>query len=268
MQPDELHAYLERIHYDGSLKVNAETLRDLHIAHTFNIPFENLDIHLGKPISIAPEAVFDKLVRRKRGGYCYEMNGLFANVLGTLGFSVQLLMARIMAGYTETRPLTHMLLLVTINGERWIADVGNGRTGLLAPLPLKNNAPETQFTETFRLRTEDDYHYIFQGMDAGQWIDVYAFTLETYLPVDYTLANYYNSTSPESRFTQRKIATMPTAEGRISMVETEFKIRSGDHIKIITAPDENSYYAMLKTYFGLDIQDSFVTPLQFGITAN
>jgi N-hydroxyarylamine O-acetyltransferase len=254
----QLQAYINRIHYDGTLDVSYETLRGLHIAHTFHIPFENLDIHLGRPISLEPLDLFDKIVMRRRGGYCYEMNGLFALVLESFGFDVRRLMARMIAGYTETRPLTHQVLLVTTGDMRWIADVGNGRNGLIAPLALENGAVERQFNQHFRLTTEDSCRYVFQTESERQWEDIYAFTLEAYHPVDYVPANFYNSHSPESRFVHRKFCTMPTSEGRVTLNEMDLKITRNGETHVTTAASMKEYRTMLKQHFGIDIDGEFV----------
>jgi N-hydroxyarylamine O-acetyltransferase len=254
----QIQAYLTRVGYDGSLTVSDETLRGLHIAHTMHVPFENLDIHLGREISLEPLDLFEKIVKQRRGGYCYEMNGLFALVLESMGFEVRRLMARMIAGYTETRPLTHQALLVTIDGQRWIADVGNGRSGLLAPIRLENGVVDVQFTERFRLMTKDDYRYLFQTESAGQWENMYAFTLEGYQAVDYVPANFYNSHSPDSRFVQRKFCTMPTPEGRVTLTEMDLKITRNGETQVRTAANMDEYQAMLWRYFGIELDGEFV----------
>ncbi|MBZ0286178.1 MAG: arylamine N-acetyltransferase, partial [Anaerolineae bacterium] len=110
--PGQIEAYLKRIHYSGPLTVSIETLRGLHSAHVFNVPFENLNIHIGKPILLEPDALFDKIVNQRRGGYCYEMNGLFVSILLALGFDVTRLQGRIMFGHTEVRPRSHQVSLI------------------------------------------------------------------------------------------------------------------------------------------------------------
>ncbi len=258
LENEQIQAYLTRIGYDGLLNVSYETLRGLHIAHTMHVPFENLNIHLGREISLEPQAIFNKIVNERRGGYCYEMNGLFALVLESLGFEVRRLMARIIAGYSETRPLLHQALLVTIDGKGWIADVGNGRNGIIAPLALENGLIEQQFTERFRLITEDDYRYIFQTVIDGQWEDIYAFTLEGYQPVDYVPANFYNSHSPDSRFVQRKFCTVPTPEGRVTLTEMDLKITRNGKTQVRTAANTAEYHGMLRRYFGIELDGEFV----------
>lgn len=257
LTPEQLYAYLKRLGYEGALDVSAKTLHELHVAHTFTVPFENLDIHLGRSISLEIEALFDKIVTQRRGGYCYEGNGLFAYALEALGFDVRRLMGRIVAGYSEVRPLTHQVLLVTIDSQRWIADVACGRNGLIAPIPLEIGTVYRQYSESFRLLSEDNHRYSFQTQIDEQWQDIYTFTLEPYLPVDYVPANYFNSTHPESRFVKQAFCTRATPHGRVTLVGAELKIQENGSLQIMTIPDLPAYYAALKTYFDLDLDVPF-----------
>jgi arylamine N-acetyltransferase len=131
-----LDSYLERIKYSGGTDISEKTLRELHIAHTLNIPFENLDVYYGKPVLLDKASLFNKIVTNRRGGYCFEMNGLFSLVLQKLGFNVTNLLARgTMDGINFTTK-THQVILVENNGKRWLADVGFGNDGIIAPLPI------------------------------------------------------------------------------------------------------------------------------------
>ena len=122
----DLDAYCARINYKSSREVSAQTLRALHFAHVHNVPFENLDIHLGKPLSLEPADLFSKIVTHKRGGYCYEVNSFFTMILRAFGFQVQGLLARVLYSFSDFRPRSHQLLLVTVDNESRIADVGFG----------------------------------------------------------------------------------------------------------------------------------------------
>ena len=126
----DLGPYLERIRYGGILSPTLETLRELQFAHVQHIPFENLDILLGRPVLLDQESIWNKLVVNRRGGYCFEQNRLFATVLESLGFAVTCLAGRVQMGSQKTRPRTHMLLMVKIDGEEWLADVGFGGESL------------------------------------------------------------------------------------------------------------------------------------------
>lgn len=256
----DLDAYLERIQYQGAIDISWQTLQNLHISHTLHVPFENLDIHLGQPIVLEPTALFDKIVRRKRGGYCHETNGLFALMLRQIGFSVEYHMARVMYGAKSLRPRSHQLLLITIEQQQWIADVGFGGHGLIAPFVLKSGIPEQQFTEQFQIILDEFYGYILQYQTHNQWQNLYAFTSETYLPIDFVPANYMASTSPDSLFTQRKICTMPTLQGRIFLVDRKLKITSDGKTQDFEVETNDEYLELLNKYFGIAIDADFSHP--------
>jgi N-hydroxyarylamine O-acetyltransferase len=258
MQPHQIDAYLKRIDYTGSLAVSIETLRGLHSAHVFHIPFENLDIHLGKGISLEPDAIFDKLVQDRRGGYCYEMNGLFSAVLLALGFDLIRLQGRIMFGHTEVRPRSHQVSLINLDGQQWIADVGYGGRGLLEPIRLIPDEAVQQYTETFRLLEDDFYGYILQSKIEGEWQNLVGFTLEPQHPVDYRFPNYWNSTSPDSNFVMHRTVAMATPEGRKILTDMQLKIRRHDDIQTETLADMDAYRHALADHFGLIIEDEFL----------
>lgn len=255
-----LDDYLERIAYNGTLAANEDTLRGLHEAHVFHVPFENLDIHLGRPISLELDALVEKVVHKRRGGYCYEMNGLFAAALEALGFKVTRLIGRIMFGVTEIRPRSHQVSLVEVDGRRWLCDVSYGSRGLLAPMPLETGLVERQYHDTFRLIEDDFYGYILQAELSDGWNSLVGFTLELQHPVDYRLPNYWNSTSPDSNFVRNRIVAMPTPEGRLTLTNMELKARRNGELWTQIAADEGAYRAMLRDYFGL-VLDGELNPL-------
>ena len=260
--PFDIDAYLSRIRYTGPREVSSATLHGLHLAHTHTVPFENLDIHLGRPLSLEAVDLFTKIVTRKRGGYCYEVNGAFALLLQALGFQMQGLLARVLYpalhGPALLRPRAHRLALVTIEDDAWIADVGFGQNSLRAPIRLTPDVVAQQGPEIFRLRNEAGQTFILQKLLEGHWQDLYAFTLEPFLPVDYLPLNYWNSTSPDSPFTQRKVCTMPTTTGRIVAVDMEFKIRTQETTHTIQAQSPTEYVQLLREYFDLEIEGTFI----------
>jgi N-hydroxyarylamine O-acetyltransferase len=146
----DLAAYFNRIGYGGPRVPTIEVLNALTAAHTQAIPFENLDVLLGRGIDLAPDAVFDKLVRRRRGGYCFEHNGLFLEVLTALGFAVRPLSARgrILPPRGQIPPRTHMLLEVQIGGERWLTDVGVGALSLTSAIRFAIDEEQRSAQET------------------------------------------------------------------------------------------------------------------------
>jgi N-hydroxyarylamine O-acetyltransferase len=254
----DLDAYCARINYTGSREVSASALKGLHHAHAHNVPFENLDIHLGRSLSLLPADLFNKIVTQKRGGYCYEVNSFFAMALRAAGFQVTGLLARVLYGFPDIRPRSHQALLVTIGNESCLADVGFGSCCLREPLRLVPGAVSEQGPDRFRLRAEAGAAYVLEALLVGRWQDLYSFTLEPFELVDFEPFNYWNSTSPDVRWTKQKVCTLPTPEGRIVAVDWEFKNHGRDSTQTIRANSDAEYRHMLREYFGLEIAGIFV----------
>src|SRR5689334_2823497 len=178
----DVNAYLKRINYDGPLDVSAETLRRLQVAHLLNVPFENLSIHASEPVVLDDDALFRKIVERRRGGFCYEANGLFAALLRALGFAVTMLSAEVARGGGQFSPaFDHMALMVTLE-ERWLADVGFGDS-FLEPLLLDTTSEQIQGGQSFKIVSEGEYRVLLRHT-GDEWQQVYRFTLEPHEFVD------------------------------------------------------------------------------------
>src|SRR5215831_8810932 len=184
IMPMDLEVYARRIEYLGAFRATLEVLRELHLAHATHIPFENLDVLLGRPIRLDSDSLWKKLVENRRGGYCFEQNGLFAAVLEAIGFSVSRLAARVRIGATAVRPRTHMLLMVDVEGQRWLTDVGFGGDGLLYPVPFRLDEPVAHFAWRYRIIAEGPV-YVLQSERPQGWLDLYGFTLDEQYPIDY-----------------------------------------------------------------------------------
>jgi N-hydroxyarylamine O-acetyltransferase len=247
----DLQAYAQRIDYDGAWTPTLETLRGLHLAHATHIPFENLDVLLGRPMPLDVESLSAKLIDGKRGGYCFEQNALFAAVLEAIGFRVTRLAARVRMGSTRIAPRSHMLLAVEVAGENWLADVGFGGEGLLFPLPMKHGQVTQHFNWRYRLMVEDGLH-VLQSLHADGWFDLYAFTLEKQEPADYEVSHYYTATHPGSRFVQNLVVQQPGKDARWTLVNrvlTEWKPGCSP-IETLLA-DDDAVLAVLAERFGL-----------------
>ncbi len=209
--------YLKRINYTGSLAPTPETLRALQVAHLLAVPFENLSIHAGEPIVLDDEALFTKIVDARRGGFCYEANGLFAGLLRALGFDVAMLAAGVAKKEGGFGPnFDHMTLMVTL-AERWLVDVGFGDS-FLEPLLLDERGEQMQGTRAFRIDADDDSHLILMRRnDAGNWEPQYRFTLQPYTFADYEEMCRFHQTSPDSHFTKGRICSRATADGRVTL---------------------------------------------------
>jgi N-hydroxyarylamine O-acetyltransferase len=248
----DLDAYLARTGYAGPLTPWRATLEGLHLAHATHIPFENVDVLLGRPIRLDLDGLQAKLVRRKRGGYCFEQNALLAAVLEHVGFRVTRLAARVRYGATRLLPKTHMLLKVEAEGAEFVADVGFGADGLLLPLPLAPGAVTEQFAWSYRLWPEGDL-LALQSMYHGEWRDLYVFTMEPQYDVDFEMANYFVSTHPNSRFTRMLTLQLPTPEVRHVLRGRRLSVNNGQ-TEEIRAVGEDELPALLADPFGIELE--------------
>ncbi|ALW86466.1 hypothetical protein AUC43_16055 [Hymenobacter sedentarius] len=248
----DLAAYTARIGYQGPLTHSLDTLVGLHLAQAFSIPFENLDIHLNRPIGLDPASLMQKLVQEKRGGYCYELNGLFRLVLQQLGFRVTCLVGRNLLAGPPLRPRAHQVLLVEVAGQPWLVDLGFGTNGLIEPIPLEAGPEHRQFFDAYRLQAAPQHNFHLQLHMQGQWQSLYTFTLDEAQPSDYQMMNFYYSQSPDSPFRKQRITTLAAPDFRASLVDTELKIRRPDgSITATTLADAGAYAQALETHFGI-----------------
>jgi N-hydroxyarylamine O-acetyltransferase len=239
----DLAGYLRRIGYAGPHEPTLAVLRKLHALHPAAIPFENLDPLLGRPVKLDVPVLQSKMLGQQRGGYCYEQNTLFATVLDTLGFETTRLAGRVrwnvQPGAPES-PRTHMLLRVEIDGAPYVADVGFGGYILSGPLKLTAGLEQKDAGNLVRF-AESDGHFTFQLHLGDAWRDIYRFTLEPQLPMDYAVGNWWTSTSPLALLTRNLLAERLTPEARYSLFNTKFTTRHADgrvEERRLSGPDE------------------------------
>jgi N-hydroxyarylamine O-acetyltransferase len=246
-------AYLDRIGVHAPLPVSEGSLEMLHRAHTYTIPFENFDILLGRGIDLSLEWLFQKINLRPRGGYCFELNGLYLQLLQSLGFQARPLLAR---GHTRGEPSGrhHQLSLVTVNGREWIADVGFGANGLRAPIPFELGRIARQDGLEFRLIDCPPYGNMLQILEAGQWQDLYSFDLEYVCSADIESGNHFTSTSPKSHFTWTRMAALPKADGRISLKDLNLRVVVNGHVSNSELEQGAGYLESLYIHFGIDLE--------------
>ena len=246
----DLSAYFRRIHYTGPAAADTATLHALMRHQLFAIPFENLDVQAGKVVSLIPEEITDKLLYQHRGGYCYELNGLFAMALQASGIRYRFVAARPMF-YPARRPKTHMALVAETEGRQWLCDLGFGSYGIRAPLALDMTGCEIpQDFDTFRLTKDEEGVYLLQAKAEGVWANQYSFDLSPTEWVDFLPANYLNSTHPETIFVQKRLIMLHNATQRLILL--------GNTLKKITAEgsekqqiDEQDIVAVMKNHFAL-----------------
>jgi N-hydroxyarylamine O-acetyltransferase len=252
----DIDRYFARIGFTGEARPDLPTLRALHRLHPEAIPFENLDPLLGRRVNLELSAIQRKLVADERGGYCFEHNGLFQAVLREIGFEVTPLAARVVWSAPSALPArTHCLSLLTIDGERYIADVGFGGVTPTAPLRLVSNVEQETPHERMRLvQAEGDY--VLEVLTEGAWRAMYRFTLEPQQPSDYAMANWWVSTHPESHFVNRLGVAIVASERRYALRDAELAIHDAQSgTARIRVPSAAELKALLAERFRIRLPD-------------
>jgi N-hydroxyarylamine O-acetyltransferase len=238
----DLDAYFERIGYAGGREPTLATLRAIVDAHVRTIPFENLDVLLGRPIMLDVPSIMRKLVHEHRGGYCFEQNGLLLHVLQTLGYDAVPLSARVRVQRPRdfTPPRTHVFVRVELDGESWLADVGVGALSPSAPLRLDTSDEQPTLHEPRRLVREDG-RLFHQARLGTEWHDVCEFTLEQMPLIDREVGNWFTSTHPQSHFRNRLLVARAGPHGvRHTLLNHELTVRGADghaEHQVITTPE-------------------------------
>lgn len=258
----DLAAYFTRIGYAGPRDPSLAVLSGILHRQVCTIPFENLDVLLGRPVRTDPDSLVEKLVHGRRGGYCFEQNHLLLFALRALGFAAVPMIARVrwqVPAATATG-LTHMLVRVTLGERHWLADAGMGSLSLTAPLEM-TPGPEQETPHDRRRLVHRDGHLAQQVFFAGEWQDVNLFRPEPASAVDLELGNWYSHTHPAAHFRNNLMVARATAGGRRSLLNREFTERSRDGVAVkreLATPDE--LLSVLDENFGL----SFPAGTRFG----
>lgn len=239
-----LQDYLSRIGYEGEARADAATLIQLVQRQLRSIPFENTEVQAGGIPSMVPEDIVDKVLVRKRGGYCYEINGVFAMALTAIGFEWYFAGARPMF-YPARRPKTHMVVIVRADGRDYLCDTGFGGYALRAPMVIEEGEA-VQDGDRFRMEHSDG-EYVLSSLVQNEWQRQYGFALLSQEWIEFSLANYFNATHPDTIFTQKKLAIMQTPKGRKILTDNELKLIEEGKLE----KREVEYARALREYFGL-----------------
>lgn len=248
----DLEAYLQRIGHPGPREPTADTLVELHRAHLYAVPFENLDISLGRPITLSLPALFEKIVRRRRGGFCYELNGLFGWCLRELGFRVEMLSARVFDGDAPGPDFDHMLLLVRGDGDL-VADVGFGDS-FIEPIPLGHDEHE-QHGSSYRLVEQGEEWVLQRRKPGSDWQPQYLFSLRPRELEDFDAMCHHQQTSPASHFTKKSICSLATPNGRISLSADRLIVTGAGERRERQVASAPEYLALLREQLGIDLGD-------------
>lgn len=243
--------------YQGPRAASLETLHALTAAHAKAVPFENIDVLLGKGIELAPDAVFKKLVDEHRGGYCFEQNGLFLRVLTALGFQATPMAARVHMGQPRDfmPPRTHLFVRIVLeDGSVWLSDVGIGSMSLTAAIRFEPELVQSTPHEPRRI-VRDGACYFHQARLGDQWMDVYQFTGELMPPIDQELGNWYTSAHPSSHFRRDLMVARADEDGaRVTLLKTELKRRAANgEAELTSVRSPEHLLELLATHFGIHL---------------
>jgi len=261
----DINAYFERIAYTGPMEPTFEVLCNLLEAHITHIPFENIDVMLDRGISLDIRDLQEKLIFRKRGGYCFEINTLFAALLSNLGFEITIHGGRVYFGRDnrKERPRTHMVLMVHLNRQRWLVDATFGALGLRSPVCLTPNAKDgltpNNSGQTLRLVPIADGTFsggmLLQSFLWKSWHDLYGFDAYPMLPIDRIVANFYTSTFPTSPFRNTLLVMIAGRPGSASAMIRGLELTLTDGIKqeIECMQDHEAIFQKLADIFSISI---------------
>lgn len=255
MSAFDLDAYLARIGWNGPVAPTLETLTGLIRAHIARIPFENLDVLLGRGVSLDLDRICGKMVAGGRGGYCFEHGALFQAAIARIGFRSIAHAARVLTVLPrELAPRTHMFLTVEIDGDRFVVDPGFGGRCAVVPVPVREGA---------EVRDGDDRHRLVRG--EGEWVletdvdgkmtPLWISTLEPQLPIDFELANHWVATAAASPFVNKLVLRALTPDGRTSVVNRDVSVSRGGVAEKYQLTDRGALRTLLRDDFGFDLPE-------------
>ncbi len=266
MTDSELHAYMARVDFSGEAIVSHETMAALTLRHLYSIPYENLDPLCGLPIFLDTKSLYEKMVCRRRGGYCFEHNLLFASVLKSLGFDVEVLSAqpRISTSRTQPGPTVHATLLVRLDGERWLVDVGGAGLSPTAPIRWVADIEQETPHDTRRV-VEEDGRWFHQVLFEGAWKDVMEFSAKQMSMPDCEIANFYTSQHPESPFRTKALCALALPEGgRFILSKNRFTHRAKQEIvRTFEVKDAPMLRRVVEGEFGIHLPEGTHLPDAF-----
>ena len=243
--------YLNKIGLSASVACDETGLNDLHQAQVFSIPFENLSVLLEQPIHLDLESLISKLVERQRGGYCFELNGLFTWALNKVGFACETRLARVQFRNPTPGTRTHQISIVTVNGKKYFCDVGFGGPGLRRPMPFEFDRIEIQSGDEYRLRRDSEFGVAFEGKTSNGWLTLYVFAEEKTLPVDIVMANHFTSTFSESVFKSNLMAALTAENNRHTLMNNEYAFVSATQRDPQQWNTSDQVIAGLRSKFGI-----------------
>ena len=247
----DIDAYLARIGYSGSREPSLETLTGMQRSHRLAVPFESLDIHIGRRLSIDADDLFEKIVRRRRGGWCHELNGLWARALRDVGFEVDVVGAQVVSTTSNNQPLGHCTTIVHLD-EPWWSDVGFG-VRPRRPVRLLASGPQLIGDWEIEFSNDGDIWDMRSNVPGAPQQLGLRFTLQPRDFEEFRETMEWQQLSPESQFTQRPVCALYTEDGRITLVADTLTIERGGQREQHVAASEQELDEFLLGYFGIDL---------------
>lgn len=246
--------YLQRIDYKGVLTVTELVLSSLQWAHLTHIPYENLNILAGIPLSLKPNDLFDKIVTNHRGGYCFELQGLFKELLETIGFFVIQYAARFLDQPETIQMRRHRVLVVTIDGIRYLTDVGVRNEAPRKALQLVQGNVQSDGICQYRFEKDEFFGWVLlQKERKKDWKPMYGFTEEIQVDDDFIMPSFYCERHPDSTFNKFMKISIFSGKSNFTLVNGIFQEYRNAKVQLrkkLTSKSETDN--ILKTYFGLD----------------
>jgi N-hydroxyarylamine O-acetyltransferase len=251
-----VEAYLNRINYHKEPKIDLITLSELQKTHLQTVPFENLDIHYGRNITLDIERIYTKIIKNKRGGFCYELNGLFYHLLKTIGFDVKIMSARVYSQKTKQygKEYDHLAINVKIDSTNYLVDVGFGKFAL-KPLLIELGIPQKDDLGIFQFDKHDDDYLKVGELTGEEFIPQYIFKTKTREFQEFTKMCDFHQTSEESHFTKQKVVSLLTQSDRITLTNEQFKISNnkGKVIEELNFKGAKKFEELLKKHFAITL---------------
>ncbi len=247
----DIERCLDRINYQGGRTPSLQTLKSLQLAFLYNVPFENLDIHMGRKITLSIENFYRKIVEQGRGGFCYECNTLFHALLERMGFEVSYLAATMQLEGGLHNEFEHMVLLVSL-GDDYLVDVGNGKS-CLQPMQMGADTVVNFENVDYRLDDFNDCYALYFRTEGNDWAPRFSFTTVPRQLQQFAMRCHILQTSPESHFTHGKVLTIARPDGRVTMTERELEIRQAGQVEVRSLGSNEEYKLALQSYFKIQL---------------
>ncbi|MGY8814459.1 MAG: arylamine N-acetyltransferase family protein [Gammaproteobacteria bacterium] len=246
---------LNRIAYVGPLDVNLKVLSNLQHAYLYNVPFENLDIHTNVKIILDTNLFYEKIVNNNRGGFCYESNALFYELLKEIGFDVSIIAARMMINNGISPGYSHMALLVKLE-EDYLVDVGNGQS-VRDPMPIPGEVISQSEGIRYKVGVYGNNEFaLFYRTDDSEWNPRFVFSTARRHLEEFKVMCHYHQTSSDSVFTKQRLCTLPTAKGRLTLTNDTFTINDDGEETKETIDSKEKMVEILQKYFNINVQIS------------